>query len=56
MHFIGGVSIAPTGTSIAAKVTEADVKASNGVMHVIDQVLIPAGVRRRRAVYRFLEI
>lgn len=56
MHFTGGVSISPSGTGITSKVTEADVKASNGVMHVIDQVLIPAGVRRRRAVYRLLEI
>jgi uncharacterized surface protein with fasciclin (FAS1) repeats len=31
-------------TSTAAKITAVDVPASNGVIHVIDKVLIPTGI------------
>ncbi|XP_045206579.2 periostin-like [Mercenaria mercenaria] len=47
-----GVSLTPTGTSTSGKVTEADVTAVNGAIHVVDQVLIPSGVRRKRRAVR----
>jgi uncharacterized surface protein with fasciclin (FAS1) repeats len=44
IDLVGGVFV-EDGTEIKAKVGPADVFASNGVVHVIDKVLIPPGFR-----------
>jgi len=39
-----GVTVTPTGVEIdEASVVQADIEASNGVIHAVDQVLVPAG-------------
>jgi uncharacterized surface protein with fasciclin (FAS1) repeats len=39
----GGVAVADAGGAVAT-VTEADIRAANGTIHVIDRVLVPGGV------------
>lgn len=43
LNFTGGVNI-QDGALTTAKVTTADVAASNGVIHVVDKVLVPPGL------------
>ncbi|XP_060566567.1 periostin-like isoform X2 [Ruditapes philippinarum] len=41
-----GVLVTPSGSITTGKLTETDIQAINGLIHVVDHVLIPQGLKR----------